>query len=222
MALKQSAQDYLKAIFSLGKGKRDQLIKVSDISRKLDVSPAAVTEMIKKLETQRYVKNSPYKGVELTTEGFAVGRNMTRHHRLWELFLFQELGVPWDRVHEEAERLEHACSDYLLDRIEEKLGFPQFDPHGNPIPDRKGHIPEIVNERPLSACKPGDRVEVVRVIDLDGGFLIHLEAMGIHLRAQLTVDAVLDFDHTVMCRSEGRTLPLSQRAAEHIFVKPLS
>ena len=138
--MKQSTQNYLKIIFSLSQNQIGTMVKVSEISKKLNISPAAVSDMVKKLEHAGYVKSLPYKGLSLTKTGWKIGCNMVRHHRLWEAFLHSELGIPWDEVHDEAERLEHACSDTLINKIEEKMGFPKFDPHGNPIPDRHGNI----------------------------------------------------------------------------------
>lgn len=139
--VKQSTQNYLKTIFSLSASTPDTPVKVSDISKKLEISPAAVTDMVKKLEHDGYVISQPYKGLVLTESGWKIGCNMVRHHRLWEAFLHSELGLSWDEVHEEAERLEHACSDKIINKIEEKMNFPKFDPHGNPIPDRDGNLP---------------------------------------------------------------------------------
>jgi DtxR family Mn-dependent transcriptional regulator len=139
--MKQSTQNYLKTIFSLSANVFDTVVKVSDISKKLDISPAAVTDMVKKLEQEGFVKSQPYRGLVLTETGWKIGCNMVRHHRLWEAFLHHELGLPWDKVHAEAERLEHACSDELINKIEEKMGYPTNDPHGNPIPDRNGNMP---------------------------------------------------------------------------------
>lgn len=139
--MKESTQNYLKIIFSLSDNRFNTVVKVSDISKRLEVSPAAVTDMVKKLESEGFVKSEPYRGLTLTETGWKIGCNMVRHHRLWEAFLHLELGLPWDKVHEEAERLEHACSDDLINKIEEKMNFPTVDPHGNPIPDRYGNFP---------------------------------------------------------------------------------
>jgi len=136
--MKQSTQDYLKAIFSLSKNRFATVVKVNNISKKLDVSPAAVSDMVKKLEASGYVTSLPYRGLSLTEAGWEIGCNMVRHHRIWETFLHDELGIPKDQVHDEAERLEHACSDTLINKLEEKMGFPKLDPHGNPIPNRFG------------------------------------------------------------------------------------
>ncbi len=139
--MKESTQNYLKIIFSLSDNRFNTVVKVSDISKRLEVSPAAVTDMVKKLEQDGFVTSEPYRGLRLTKTGWKIGCNMVRHHRLWEAFLHLELGLSWDKVHHEAERLEHACSDDLINKIEEKLNFPTTDPHGNPIPDRFGNFP---------------------------------------------------------------------------------
>ena len=136
-----SKQDYLKAIFTLCLTDDKKTVKVGELSKRLDISPAAVTEMTGKLVDDGMVTSAPYKGLTLTKKGIAFGKNMMRRHRLWETYLCQELNFPADKVHDEAERLEHACSDELINIIDEKLGFPKKDPHDNPIPDRNGNIP---------------------------------------------------------------------------------
>lgn len=139
--MKPSTQNYLKAIVMLEISLNSPLIKMRDISKRLQVSQPAVADMIKKLEASDYVQNVPYRGVNLTEKGRHLGMQMIRHHRLWETFLQQELNIPFDRVHDEAELLEHAGSDYLIGLIEKKLGFPTQDPHGNPIPDQELRFP---------------------------------------------------------------------------------
>ncbi len=216
--MKQTTQNYLKTIFSLCYPHRES-VKVSEVSKKLDISSAAVTEMVKKLSAEGFVASRPYKGIRLTPKGMQVGRNMIRHHRLWESYLFTVLGMPWDKVHEEAERLEHACSDYLINKLEEALGYPQLDPHGNPIPDRHGNIPEVEKDFPLTACEPGDQVLVTRVVDLDEQYLNYLDQCGIALQSRMKLQEVLSFDQSIVCRVGQRAVTLSQQAAQHIYVK---
>ncbi|RAP28960.1 hypothetical protein DID78_04225 [Candidatus Marinamargulisbacteria bacterium SCGC AG-343-D04] len=131
--MNENIQDYLKTILKLQLEKNTSKVKVSDIASKLIISVPAVTDKIKKLSKLGFVINYPYKGVDLTQKGKDAALRMIKHHRLWEMFLTQELQIPADKVHEEAERLEHACSDYLIDIIDKKLGYPKFDPHGQPI-----------------------------------------------------------------------------------------
>ena len=131
--MNENIQDYLKTILKLQLEQNTSKVKVSDIASKLHISVPAVTDKIKKLTKFGFVINYPYKGVNLTKKGKDAALRMIKHHRLWEIFLTQELQVPSNKVHEEAERLEHACSDYLIDIIDKKLGYPKFDPHGQPI-----------------------------------------------------------------------------------------
>ena len=130
-----STEDYLKAIFNLQQVDSGT-VKTLAISERLKISPAAVSEMLRKLSDKGLVNHAPYRGVSLTKKGVQSGRNMVRRHRILEMYLYKVLDFPWDQLHEEAERLEHAASDALIDRLEEKLRFPKFDPHGSPIPER--------------------------------------------------------------------------------------
>jgi DtxR family transcriptional regulator, Mn-dependent transcriptional regulator len=217
--MKQSTQNYLKTIFSLGYPNLKKKVKPSDIAKKLDVSPAAVTDMLKKLESSGYAKTEPYAGVTLTQEGIKVGCNMVRHHRLWESFLSQVLNIPWDKVHDEAERLEHACSDELINKIESHLGFPKFDPHGNPIPDINGNIPKPIKDTQLVNCKAGQSAKISRVVNTDESFLNYLRKKGVYLGKEIHLKEILDFDGTLVCEVDGESLSLSKQAAEHIFVE---
>lgn len=129
----QNIQDYLKTILKIQIDNHIKKVNVSEIAKKLNVSVPAVTDKIKLLVSLKLVVNYPYKGVSLTKKGKESALRMIRHHRLWEIFLTKELDIPSDKVHEEAEKLEHACSDYLIEIIDKKLGYPKFDPHGQPI-----------------------------------------------------------------------------------------
>lgn len=216
--MKQSTQNYLKAIFSLAYPDVKSQVKPGDISKKLDVTPAAVTDMLKKLETSKYVVSEPYVGVSLTDKGVAVGCNMVRHHRLWEAFLSQVIGLPWDKVHDEAERLEHACSDDLINRIEAFMGHPKYDPHGNPIPDKNGTIPEPLNDKALSDFKVGESGSISRVVDFDDDFLNYLRQHGVQLGKRIQVKEVLSFDESVVCVVGNTTVTISKKASDQIFL----
>lgn len=203
LSIPSRTQDYLKAIASLAVLDVNTSVKPKDIAERLGVSPAAITDMVRKLESEGYVTSAPYKGVFLTEKGRLLGANMIRHHRLWEAFLHDELGLSWDQVHDEAERLEHACSDALIDKIEEKLGFPRFDPHGNPIPDRDGHIAKIAQEQVLSQAKIGMRYVVTRVSQLDQEDLAWLGQMKLTINSVVTVAGRLQKDGSWLLRLEG-------------------
>src|SRR3954454_4249097 len=147
-----AVQDYAKAIYMLGEGR--DAVSTSAISERLGVSPASASAMVKRLESFGLVERRPYHGVTLTDAGERVALEVIRHHRLLELYLAEALGMPWDRVHEEAEVLEHAISPQLSELIAEALGNPKRDPHGDPIPTAAGEI-EVRPTRPLGELEPG-------------------------------------------------------------------
>ena len=172
-----AVQDYAKAIWSLGQ-RDDMPVSTSALSERLHVSPASASAMVKRLESMGLVEREPYHGVQLTRAGDRVALEVLRHHRLLELYLAEALGMSWDRVHEEAEVLEHAISPELSELIATKLGDPTHDPHGDPIPTRDGHIDEVPT-RSLADLEPGDRGLFVRVSDSDPDMLRYLAERGI-------------------------------------------
>jgi len=168
-----AVQDYAKAIYSIG-GEAS----TSAISERLGVSPASASAMVKRLEALGLVSRRPYRGVTLTSAGERVALEVIRHHRLIELYLSQALGMSWDRVHEEAEVLEHAISPRLSELISNALGNPTRDPHGDPIPTPDGEIEERPT-RALADLEPGDEGTFVRVSDSDPAMLRYLTERGI-------------------------------------------
>src|SRR2546421_2555464 len=148
-----AVQDYAKAIWSLAQ-RSEEPVSTSALADRLDVSPASASAMVKRLESLGLATREPYHGVELTAAGERVALEVVRHHRLLELYLAQALGMPWDRVHAEAEVLEHAISDELSERIAQALGNPTRDPHGDPIPTSDGEI-EQRPTRPLAELGRG-------------------------------------------------------------------
>src|SRR5438477_486719 len=158
--LSQTAQDYLKEIYKLEKGSGRAV--TSAIAERLGVAPPSVTSMLKKLAALGLVEHEPYKGARLTKMGEKAAVEVIRHHRLLEQYLSETLGMPIDAVHAEADRLEHALSEELEARIDESLGFPTHDPHGDPIPDAALNI-ETAAGRPLAELEPGERATVRRV-----------------------------------------------------------
>jgi DtxR family transcriptional regulator, Mn-dependent transcriptional regulator len=171
-----SVQDYAKAIWSIGRGRKP--VSTSALADRLAVSPASASAMVKRLETMGLATRKPYHGVELTRSGKRVAMEVIRHHRLVELYLAEALGMSWDRVHKEAEVLEHAISPELSELIAQKLGNPTRDPHGDPIPTAAGEIDEPP-ARPLADLEPGARGVFVRVSDSDPEMLRYLSRRGI-------------------------------------------
>jgi DtxR family Mn-dependent transcriptional regulator len=171
-----AVQDYAKAIYMLGEGR--DAVSTSAISERLGVSPASASAMVKRLESFGLVERRPYHGVTLTDAGERVALEVIRHHRLLELYLAEALGMPWDRVHAEAEVLEHAISPELSERIAQALGNPTRDPHGDPIPTLDGEI-EQRPTRSLAELGPGQTGTFVRVSDEDPAMLRYLSERGI-------------------------------------------
>jgi DtxR family transcriptional regulator, Mn-dependent transcriptional regulator len=175
--ISKAVQDYAKAIWTLAQRSADP-VSTSAIADRLEVSPASASAMVKRLEALGLATREPYHGVRLTPSGERVALEVVRHHRLLELYLAEALGMSWDRVHEEAEVLEHAISPELSELIATKLGDPTHDPHGDPIPTRDGHIDEEPT-RALADLEPGDRGVFVRVSDSDPDMLRYLADRGI-------------------------------------------
>jgi len=211
-----SKEDYLSVIYKTSDSNGE--IKANQIAVKLNISNAAVTDMLRKLSKDGYVDYKRYKGVKLTKSGEDYARNMVRRHRIWEVFLHQVVGLPWDKVHSEAENLEHSSSDELIDRLEEMLDYPEFDPHGDPIPDKNGKMPKSKLGIPLSTIKPGNLVKVNRVHDFDSSFLQYISKIGIELNKEINVLDSFDFDHSLLIEVDNKETNISSKIAANIFV----
>jgi DtxR family Mn-dependent transcriptional regulator len=182
----EAIQDYAKAIYALQRRADGHPVGTNDLAERLGVTPASVSAMLKKLAERGLVEHVPYKGVLLTDAGERVALEVLRHHRLLELYLAEHLGVPWDRVHEEAEALEHVISEDLEARIAAKLGQPTHDPHGDPIPDADLVIDEGTSAA-LETLESGAMGRFVRISDSDPEMLRYLDDRGVRLGDQLEV-----------------------------------
>ena len=211
-----SKEDYLSIIYKSSDS--NGVIKATQIAEKLNISAAAVTDMLRKLSKAGYVDYKRYKGIKLTKSGEDYARSMVRRHRIWEVFLHQIVGLPWDKVHNEAENLEHSSSDELINRMEEMLDYPEFDPHGDPIPDRNGKMPKGNLGTPLSTIEPGNSVKVNRVHDFDSSFLQYITNIGIELNKEVTVLDTLEFDHSLLIEVDKKKTSISNKVAANIFV----
>jgi len=182
----EAIQDYAKAIYALQRRAEGQPVATNDLAERLHVTPASVSAMLKKLAERDLVEHVPYRGVLLTPAGERVALEVLRHHRLLELYLAEHLGVPWDRVHQEAEALEHVISEDLEARIAAKLGEPTHDPHGDPIPSVDLEIDEG-DARALETLQTGATGRFVRVSDSDPEMLRYLDERGVRLGDALEV-----------------------------------
>lgn len=216
-ALTRSVEDYLKAIYRLSSG--DHPATTSDIAHLLDLSAPSVSGMIKRLSEQGLLEHAPYRGVQLTAEGLRLALRMVRRHRLLETYLVAFLGYSWDTVHDEAERLEHAVSDELIERMAGALGNPGFDPHGDPIPDADGSIAELACT-PLSDIEPGDTVEIRRVRTEDGELLRYLGALDLRPGVQVQVVEREPFRGPITVLADGRRRVLGHEVAGQLLCQP--
>lgn len=212
-----SKEDYLSAIYKYRN--ENGSIKPNLIAEKLGISNAAVTDMLRKLSRENYVNYEKYRSITLTEKGKAYARNMVRRHRIWEVFLNQVVGMPWDKVHDEAHRLEHSSSDDLINRMEEMLEFPEYDPHGDPIPSKEGKVPKVKKNIPLTMLKQGEKAKVIRVNDFDEGFLVYIAEIGITLNELIEMKTLRSFDKSMMINVRGKDFNISRKLAENVFVE---
>jgi DtxR family Mn-dependent transcriptional regulator len=182
----EAVEDYAKAIYSLQRKGDGEPVTTNGLAERLGVTPASASAMLKRLAEQGLVDHVPYRGVQLTEPGEKLALEVMRHHRLLELYLVEHLGVPWDRVHEEAEALEHVLSSDLEERIAAKLGNPSSDPHGDPIPDAQLRIHEG-DTRSLDSLDAGQKGTFVRVSDSDPAMLRYLGERGVGIGERFEV-----------------------------------
>ena len=210
----ESAQDYLKAIWKL---ERTGDMSTSALAESLGVTPASATAMLKKLATLGLVVHEPYHGATLTPAGERMALEVVRHHRLLELYLMEALGLTWDQVHQEAERLEHHLSDELEAAIDQALGYPTRDPHGDPIPS-----PELLLARDelvcLSDLEAGSMTVVRRVPDGDPELLRYLASLGLVPAEAVTVVEQAPFDGPVTVEVRGSRHAIGRSLAAQIEV----
>lgn len=214
-----SQEDYLTAIFRNLDDAGE--IKPNLLAEKLEISNAAVTDMLRKLSRDGFVDYKKYKGIKLTSEGELYAKNMLRRHRIWEVFLNQTLGISWDKVHEEAEKLEHSSSDELINRLEEFLDYPDVDPHGYPIPDKNGRIKNSKSVVAITELNENECAKVIRVNDDVKNLLSYLTKIGISLGKEILIKDKLEFDGSILIKINGKELNLSNKVASNIFVEKI-
>jgi DtxR family Mn-dependent transcriptional regulator len=221
MALAGSAavQDYAKAIYAL-ETREGAAVSTNALADRLGVSPASASAMVKRLDGLGLVRHEPYKGVRLTAKGARVALEVLRHHRLLELYLAKELGMSWDRVHKEAEVLEHVLSEEVEALIAAKLGDPTHDPHGDPIPTPDGHIDEG-DTRALDELEQGESAVFARVSDQDPDMLRYLSERGIAPGVVIEMLGREPFGGPVRVRAEGQEHPLGSQLARAMRVEPV-
>ena len=215
--LSQAEENYLKTIYHLSEsGKR--AVSTNAISEMQKTKPASVSDMIKKLSDKGVVSYKKYKGVNLSIKGKNAALQIVRKHRLWEVFLVEKLNFNWDEVHEIAEQLEHIKSPILTKRLDEFLGFPRIDPHGDPIPDENGEI-AFGKKIQLNHATIGKVFILTGVDNSDSGFLAHLDKLGISLGTKITIKEINDYDGSMQVQIKDQTpIFISEQVAINLLV----
>lgn len=215
--LSYTEENYLKSIYHLSEG-GDQDVSTNAIADDLHTKAASVTDMIKKLAVKKVVVYKKYKGVNVSDEGKIAALRVIRKHRLWEAFLVEKMKFNWDEVHEVAEQLEHIKSPLLIKRLDEFLGYPKFDPHGDPIPNENGEF-KAKPRVPISMTKINHAGIIVAVKDSSSPFLQYLDKIGAYIGAKVKVLDKVEFDgsNEIMIDNK-RTIFISKEVAENILI----
>ncbi len=213
-------ENYLKAIFKLEEKALNKNVSTNDIALKLLMQPATVTDMIKRLFEKKLITYKKYHGVTLTDKGNKIALDVIRKHRLWEVFLVKKLNFKWDEVHEIAEQLEHIDSSVLISKLDDFLGNPKFDPHGDAIPDKKGNMLNL-NSVPLSTITKKQTVIFCGVANHEAKFLQHLTHINLTIGNTITIQLINDFDssYKVLINKKHNEF-LSEQVASSILVYP--
>jgi DtxR family transcriptional regulator, Mn-dependent transcriptional regulator len=216
MNFSTSEENYLKAIYHLQE--EEGTVTTNVLAESLQTKAASVTDMMKKLSSKKLLHYKPYHGFSLSNEGKKIALHVIRRHRLWEYFLSEKLKFAWNEVHQIAEELEHVSSRELTDRLDEYLGFPRFDPHGDPIPDSKGKI-RNVSSISLLQLPQHQAAEVCQVTNQSEELLELLHHKNIRIGTRLEVKKYFEFDHSLELKIKGSTVTISEQLAKNIFVK---
>mgnify|MGYP006111433027 FL=1 len=210
-------ENYLKAIYTIS---FNDEVKASTntIANEIGTSAASVSDMIKKLQEKELIKYEKYKGVELTSIGAKLATSIIRKHRLWETFLVNKLDFSWGEVHDVAEQLEHIKSSELVDKLDFFLGFPKFDPHGEPIPTKDGKIPTS-NTIPLNELQIGTKGNVMGVSMDEKSFLNYLTQLNICIGTKIELLEKISFDQSISVKIENSIQHISNDVAKHLLIK---
>ncbi|MVN23351.1 metal-dependent transcriptional regulator [Mucilaginibacter arboris] len=210
-------ENYLKAIYHLSEEGRQQ-VNTNRIAMVLNTKPASVTDMLKKLSEKNLLNYTRYQGVSLTDPGRNIALKVIRKHRLWEFFLVEKLNFGWDEVHDLAEQLEHIQSVELINRLDSFLGFPEYDPHGDPIPKDNGTI-KCYDLKPISALHVGETGTIAGVREHSPLFLQYLEKMNLVIGKKISMEEVIAYDETVVITTENnQKINISKAAAKNILI----
>ena len=210
-------ENYLKAIYHLSQHSLNP-VQTNAIAEGMKTRAASVTDMLKKLSDKKLIDYVKYQGVTLTGEGEAIAIKVVRKHRLWEVFLVEKLKFRWDEVHDIAEELEHINSAVLVERLDDFLGYPKRDPHGDPIPDKDGIFEPSLNIH-LNEMTRGKKGLIVGVSEYSPSFLKHLERLGLTIGIGLEIIEITDYDGSVELLVGEKKINVSRDVAKHILIK---
>jgi len=213
----RSEENYIKAVYHLSE-LSDKQVPTNAIAEQMETKPSSVTDMVKRLSDKGLVDYVKYQGVSLTDSGIKTALSIIRKHRLWETFLVERLGFNWDEVHEVAEQLEHIKSEKLIDRLDEHLGFPKHDPHGDPIPGKNGEFQEY-KKALLSELPVGAEGICVGVKDSSAAFLQYLDKLGVAIGEPVHIVGKEVFDGSLHLKIGGREHTVSHQIATNIYLK---
>lgn len=212
-----SEENYLKAIYHLSTEEMES-VSTNALAERLETTAASVSDMLKKLAKKELIEYKKYQGVNISEKGKRVALQIIRKHRLWEVFLVEKLSFNWDEVHEIAEQLEHIDSPTLVKRLDEFLGYPKFDPHGDPIPDESGEF-QSMPQMALSEMEANQSGLLVGVKDTNSLFLRHLDKIGAYIGAKVKVLEKVEFDGSVeILLEDKKTLFISKEVATNLLI----
>ncbi|GAA4458544.1 metal-dependent transcriptional regulator [Nibrella saemangeumensis] len=210
-------ENYLKTIYYLS-GRQEGEVSTNSLAEMTATRAASVSDMLKRLSEKQLIHYKKYQGVRLTEEGERLALKVIRRHRLWEVFLVEKLGFGWDEVHVIAEELEHVRSDELVERLDAYLEYPQFDPHGDPIPTPAGQMPTTAY-RKLSEVAVDERVRIMGVLEHSPEFLQHLDRTGLTLGSEVCLQEISHFDKSVQVQiNQEKSLFISHEVARNLLV----
>jgi DtxR family Mn-dependent transcriptional regulator len=218
MAISFTEENYLKVIHRLSEATQED-ISTNAVAEQMQTKAASVTDMLRKLADKGWVNYQKYQGVRLSPTGEKIALSIVRKHRLWELFLVEKMGFNWDEVHEIAEQLEHIESDELVNKLDEYLGFPKTDPHGDPIPNKDGILPELAYSQ-LSEIKANKTCKLMGVAQDSTVFLQLLTKLNLSLGAKLDIQEINEFDRSIFVSiNDAAPIFISHEVAKNILVK---
>ncbi len=220
MEISLTEENYIKAIFSISQANGGNGVSTNELSEHLHNKAGSVTDMLKRLAEKKLINYQKYKGVFLTGRGERLALSIVRKHRLWEVFLMEKLKFRWDEVHDMAEQLEHIKSDELVNRLDDFLGKPKFDPHGDPIPDANGQL-NAVKAIPLNRYKTKGVFIFMGVCEHSKAFLQHLTSVGLKIGDTIKVEEINEFDNSFQVRiNKNGSQFFSNKVASNILVEP--